>query len=127
MNKLATIFGLLAGIALLLYWGGEAPLWLLRLECLAVMAAALAFGFTSYNPALPGWLRDDAVKGVALVYLGVGVVFTDLRIITSAFIIGNGCRLIAKSASPLVRAVTILTPGQAGKITNREGGGVSRT
>jgi hypothetical protein len=71
--------------------------------------------------------RDDAVKGVALVYLGVGVVFTDLRIITSAFIIGNGCRLIAKSASPLVRVVTILPPVHTAEITIREGGGVSRT
>jgi hypothetical protein len=127
MNKIATIFGLLAGIGLLLYWGGEAPLWLLRLECLAVMAAALAFGFTSYNPALPGWLRDDAVKGVALVYLGVGAVFTDIRLLISAFLIGSGCRLVMKSAVPLIRVVSCKPLNHTGEITIREGGGVSRT
>ena len=46
-NKIAAIVGLLAGCSLLLYWGGEAPPWLLKLECLAVMAGALFFGFSA--------------------------------------------------------------------------------
>lgn len=46
MNKLATILGLVAATSLLLYWGGEAPPWLLKLEVLVVSFSALAFGFT---------------------------------------------------------------------------------
>ena len=127
MNKFSAILGLLAGSFLLCYWGGEAPPWLLRLECLAVMAAALAIGFTSYNPAMPGWLKHDAVRGVALIYLGVGAMFIDFRLLASAFLIGSGCRLVTKSATPLVR-VTIGQPlRHTGGITIRDGGGIRRT
>lgn len=105
MNKLATILGLLAGTSLLLIWGGEAPGWLLKLECLAVMLAALAFGFTQYNMHMPQWLRDDSVRGVTLVYLGVGVMFVPLNFLASAFLIGQGARLVMKSASAITARV----------------------
>jgi hypothetical protein len=101
-HKIVAIIGLLAGCALLLYWGGEAPAWLLRLEVLTVTIVALAYGYTAFNPALPGWLRHDSVKGVALVYLGVGAMFVPLNFLASAFLIGCGARLVMKSAAPVL-------------------------
>ena len=103
MSKLATIVGLLAGTSLLLYWGGEAPGWLLKLECLAVMAASIAFGFTSITLDAPEWTRHDAVRGVLLVYLGVGAVFVPANLLLGAFLIGSGGKLVMRSAAPLAR------------------------
>jgi hypothetical protein len=126
MNKLATIAGLVGGISLLLYWGGEAPAWLLKLECVAVMAAALTFGFTTYSPSAPEWLRHDAVKGVALVYLGVGAVFVPTSLLLSAFLIGCGCRLVMKSAVRVsARVMYVSIDHSKGDIVLRETGTVS--
>ena len=127
MNKLAILIGLLAGTSLLLYWGGEAPGWLLKLECLGVMAAALAFGFSHRNIRLPQWMHDDAVRGVALVYLGVGAMFVPLNFLASAFLIGHGARLVMKSAQPITARVvgTPICHG-TGEIVIRPEGGVSR-
>ena len=120
MNKIATIVGLLAGCVLLLYWGGEAPPWLLKLECVAVMAAALFFGYSAYSPSAPDWLRHDAVRGVALVYLGVGAMFIDPRVLISAFLIGSGCKLVMKSAAPVVTVRGGTPLGRTGELVIRE-------
>ena len=126
MNKIATIAGLAGGTSLLLYWGGEAPAWLLKLECVAVMAAALAFGFTSYSPTAPEWLRHDAVRGVALVYLGVGAVFVPTSLLLSAFLIGCGCRLVMKSAVHIsARVLNVPIEHARGGIVLRETGKVA--
>ena len=113
MNRIAIIAGLLAGCSLLLYWGGEAPPWLLKLECLTVMVAALFFGFSAYSVTAPEWLRHDAVRGVALVYLGVGAVFVPANLLLSAFLIGSGCKLVMKVAAPVVNARAV-TPTSCG-------------
>ena len=128
MNKIAVIIGLLAGSFLLLYWGGTAPAWLLKLECVAVMAAALLFGFFNYSPSSPEWLRHDAVRGVAVVYLGIGAMFIDPRVLISSFLIGTGCKLVMKSAwEPITAHVTAgrLAAGSK-EIVIRTEGGVSR-
>ena len=62
-NKIAAIVGLLAGCSLLLYWGGEAPPWLLKLECLAVMAGALFFGFSTRSASAPGLVPPRCGQG----------------------------------------------------------------
>jgi hypothetical protein len=77
-SKFCAMAGLALGALLLVWWGATAPLWLRMIECVGVMGAALIFGFTAYSPSAPEWTRDDAVRGVALVYGGVGVVFIDL-------------------------------------------------
>jgi hypothetical protein len=119
-HKIAAIVGLLAGCSLLLYWGGEAPPWLLRLECLAVMAGALFFGFSAWSPSAPSWFRHDAVKGVALVYLGVGAVFLPTNLLLSAFLIGSGCKLVMKSAAPVVKIFNGMPLSRTGEIVIRE-------
>lgn len=101
-NKIAVIAGLVAGIGLLLYWGGDAPPWLLKLECLCVMLAALAFGFTAYSPSAPEWLRHDAVRGVALVYLGIGAAFVPANLLLASFLIGSGCKLVSRSGVQVI-------------------------
>ena len=127
MNKIAAILGLLAGTSLLLYWGGEAPAWLLKLECVAVMAAALLFGFTAYSPSAPDWLRHDAVRGVALVYLGVGAAVVPANLLLSALLIGTGCKLVTRSAVQVTVRVTsgMLASGSTDLVVKPEGG-VSR-
>jgi hypothetical protein len=123
MNKLAVLFGLVGGTTLLAYWGGEAPAWLLKLEVVAVMAAALAFGFTTYSPSAPEWLRHDAVKGVALVYLGVGAVFVPTNLLLAAFLIGCGCRLVMKSCVHITaRVMNVPIDHDKGDIVLRESG-----
>jgi hypothetical protein len=97
LNKMAVILGLLAGTSLLLYWGGEAPSWLLKLECVAVGLTSLGWGYASFSPEF-AWLRHDSVKGVALVYAGVACMFIPLNFIASAFLLGCGIRLVMKSA-----------------------------
>ncbi len=104
MNKFFTILGLLAGTSLLLYWGGEAPDWLLKAECLLLMGAALVIGFTARNPAMPDWMRNDSVLGVALVYIGVGLAFVPANLILSSACIGAGLRLVTRSAIEPIRA-----------------------
>lgn len=127
MNKLAAILGLLAGTSLLLYWGGEAPRWLLMIECAAVMMGALLFGFTSYNPSAPEWLRHEAVRGVGLVYLGVGAMFIDPRFFISAFLIGCGCRLVTKSVVTVTaRVMNVPLEHKGVDIIIRQEAGVSR-
>jgi hypothetical protein len=104
-SKFCAMAGLALGALLLVWWGATAPLWLRMIECVGVMGAALIFGFTAYSPSAPEWTRDDAVRGVALVYGGVGVVFIDLSLIASAFLIGSGLRLVCKSASRITARV----------------------
>jgi hypothetical protein len=90
------------------------------------MAAALAFGFTTYSPSVPEWLRHDAVKGVALVYLGVGAVFVPASLLLSAFLIGCGCRLVMKSAVHVsARIMNISIDHSKGDIVLRETGTVA--
>jgi hypothetical protein len=126
MNKIAAIFGLACGTSLLLYWGGEAPRWLLMVECAAVMVGALLFGFTSYSPSAPDWLRHEAVRGVALVYLGVGAVFMPTNLLMSAFLIGCGCRLVMKSAVQVsARVMNVSIDHSRGDIVLRETGNVA--
>ncbi len=123
-SKIAVIVGLLAGCSLLLYWGGEAPAWLLKLECACVMAAALFFGLSLYSPTAPAWLRSDAVRGVACVYCGVGAMFTDPRVLISAFLIGTGCKILMRSAVETKARVTggTLSTGSKDIILKPEGG-----
>jgi hypothetical protein len=126
MNKLAAIIGLLAGCSLLLYWGGEAPPWLLKLEILAVSCAALAFGFTAYSPVAPEWMRHDSVRGVALVYLGVGAMFVPLNFLASAFLIGTGARLVMQSTITVTARVTGVSIGRStGDIVLRRSGDIA--
>lgn len=127
MSKLATILVLLAGTALLLYWGGEAPRWVLKLECAGVMLAALAYGFTRHNLRLPEWTRDDALRGVALVYLGIGAMFVELNILAAAFLIGSGVKLVTRSANALTaRVITPAIGGIRTEILHLKGGGIRR-
>ena len=127
MKKLATMFALLAGTALLLYWGGEPPRWLLKLECAGVMLAALAYGFTHRNLHLPDWTRDDSLRGVALVYLGVGAMFVELNFLVSAFCIGAGAKLVTRSATVLTARVINPALGETKtEIVHHQGGGIRR-
>ena len=125
MNKLAAIAGLLAGTSLLLYCGGEAPRWLLMIECIAVMVGALLFGFTSYSPSAPDWLRHDAVRGVALVYLGVGAMFMPTNLLMTAFLIGCGCKLVMKETVRVTQTIRVALSRKT-EIVLREEGGISR-
>ena len=131
MNRLAVIVGLVAASALLLYWGGEAPVWLLTLQLAAVMAAALFLGFTTYSLSAPDWTRHDAVKGVLLVYLGIGVMLTDPRFLISAFLIGCGCKMLMRSATETTARVVGgrplgTMPGGSVELVIKQEGGISR-
>ena len=101
-NKIAVIVGLVAGSGLLLYWGGDAPPWLLKLECLGVLLAALGMGFCVGSPKAPEWMQHDAVRGVALVYLGIGAAFVPSSLLLSAFLIGSGCKLVSRSGVQVI-------------------------
>ncbi len=126
-NKIAAIVGLVAGSGLLLYWGGEAPPWLLKLECLVVLVAALAFGFTANNVSVPAWLTHDAVRGVALVYLGIGAAFVPASLLLSAFLIGSGCKLVSRSGvQVIVRVAGEPMARHSGEIVTRPRDEISR-
>ena len=84
------------------------------------MAAALFFGYSAYSPSAPDWLRHDAVRGVALVYLGVGAMFVDPRVLISALLIGSGCKLVMKSAAPVVTVWGGKPLGHTGDLVIRE-------
>ena len=118
-NKVAAIVGLVAGIALLLYWGGEAPPWLLKLECLVVLLAALAFGFTANSPKAPEWLRHDAVRGLALIYLGIGAAFVPANLLLASFLIGSGCKLVSRSGVQVIVRVAGEPPASSTEILVR--------
>jgi hypothetical protein len=126
LNKFAIIFGLACGSCLLLYWGGEAPAWLLKLECVAVALTALGWGYALFSPAFP-WLRHDSVRGVALVYAGVACMFIPLNFIASAFLLGCGIRLTMKSVVTVVVRVTNVSLSRPnGEMVIREEAGISR-
>jgi hypothetical protein len=126
LNKFATIVGLAIGSFLLLYWGGEAPAWLLKLECVAVGLTALGWGYALFSPAFP-WLRHDSVRGVALVYAGVACMFIPLNFIASAFLLGAGIRLTMRSAVTVAVKVTNVSLNRpSGDIVLREEGGITR-
>jgi hypothetical protein len=125
MTKVATIVGLAGGSALLLIWGGEAPPWLLKLEVVVVALTALGWGYTAFSPSFP-WLREDAVRGVAMVYAGVACMFIPLNFIASAFLLGCGIRLIMKSAVHVsARVMNISINRSSGDIVLRESGKVA--
>lgn len=92
--KLGALAGLLAGLSLILMGGGEAPRWLQCLQVAFFCAAALLYGFTAFSPSAPAWLSSRPVVGVAMLYMGVAVMFVPANIVTSAFFIGTGTRLV---------------------------------
>ena len=77
-------------------------------------------------------LQSDAVRGVACVYCGVGAMFTDPRMLISAFLIGTGCKILLRSATETTVRVTTGKPlggnslGSSKDIVIKEEGGISR-
>lgn len=115
-TKLASLTGLLVGIALLLAGGGESPRWLSGILVVALMFGALAYGYTLFSPRVPGWMTSRPVVGVSLIYLGVISMFLPPNVVAAAVFIGSGTRLILTSDTVRVRVV------QGGTLARRETG-----
>ncbi len=109
MNKLMTVIGLVTGTLVLVIAGSDLPALLLKLECMAVALSALAYGYTAFSPSLP-WMRQDSVRGVALVYAGVACMFIPLNFLASAFLLGCGIRLVTRSAIAPIASRVVGTP-----------------
>ena len=97
LKKLMTLIGLFAGTLVLVVAGSDLPAWLLKLECTAVALSALAYGYTAFSPSHP-WMKQDSIRGVAMVYAGVAAMFIPLNFLASAFLLGCGIRLVTRSA-----------------------------
>jgi hypothetical protein len=98
---LLALAALSLGIVLALHWGGELPGWLLSLELVLILGAALVCGFTGAWPRLGPWLRCRPIQGAALVCLGVAVIFVPVTFLVAAVVIGIGTRLVWLSACEL--------------------------
>ena len=83
----------------------------LTLTLAVLQLAALAYGFTGAYPHL----ESRAVRGAALVFLGVGAIFIPLPFVLSAILVGNGTRtvwLAACEPKPATApSVRLRTPG----------------
>jgi hypothetical protein len=97
----ATCGALALGIAALIAFGTEPPVWLLRAELAALSAAALLFGFARRVPSLLPWLKLRPVRGAALVCVGVVAVYLPPQLVISAVLIAAGTRLAWAEACEL--------------------------
>lgn len=118
-TKLAALAGVITGIALLLIGGGGPPEWLSRCLALVFSGMALLYGFTAFTPSAPTWLSSRPVMGIAAVYVGVAVMLVPANIVTSAFFMGIGIRLLMSEKPALTSRVVKPT---AGDIVLRESG-----
>lgn len=126
--KLASLAAPTLGMLALLLWGGEPPLWLLRLEVLVFSMTALAFGFTLLGTSAPDWFFSNPVKGILCLYLGVGAMFVPAQFIVSATFLGLGTRLIMgefKAVAVRLRPATGIRR-HSGDIVVREAGQPAR-
>jgi hypothetical protein len=93
-TKLSALCGVIIGIALLLMGGGGAPPWLCNVQAALFCSLALLYGFSAFTPSAPAWLSSRPVMGIASVYMGVAVMLVPANIVTSAFFLGLGIRLL---------------------------------
>ncbi len=89
---------MLLGCAALWSWGTSPPAWLKGLEAALLAVAALLYGYFRYLPRIPGWLLARPVRGAALFCAGVAVMYVPPQLVLSAFLIGNGVRMVWEAA-----------------------------
>jgi hypothetical protein len=89
---------MLGGLAVMCF-GYEPPTWLVRMELVLLSGAALAFGFTAWQPASSPLSRP--VRGTVCVFLGIGVMYVPANFIVCAFLLGTGTRLLWAAACDL--------------------------
>lgn len=94
---------MVGGLAVMCF-GFEPPTWLVRLELVLLSGAALAFGFTAWQPASSPLSRP--VRGTVCVFLGIGVMYVPANFIVCAFLLGTGTRLLWAAACDLTRPAT---------------------
>lgn len=109
-TKLAALAGVVVGVALLLIGGGGAPAWLCNIQAAFFCSLSLLYGFSAFTPSAPAWLSSRPVLGIASIYAAVAVMLVPSNIVTSAFFLGLGIRLLMSEKSALSRVVP---PGSA--------------
>lgn len=113
-----TSLAIVAGFTIpaLLMGAGNSPA-LQKLQVAAFALAALGYGFGSVSPRVPGWMRHQAVRGVACVYLGCGALFLPPQFIVSAFFIGCGVRMVSTCGQTGASSRDIVLRTQSREVT----------